>query len=226
MKPVNQKITNPKDLRPDDSVLHTGIWADTGGGKTFLMNEVHKYSPNASILVAQPKDNDDYELYGEKIRSKADLKKKLEAKKKIHFNPPTNSKDFMKEILSIYEVCQKANVDTVEMYIDEFHRLLNVQRSKEIDMTADDFITDARGNGVRVALASQSLNRFKNDKGRLIVGSCGMHIFLGVNKMQKGFYDFYNFPYEDMKYLNQDIYQYAGVRYNGSQLSGPFRLKT
>lgn len=226
MKPVNQLIQRPRDLRPDDSVLHAGIWADTGSGKTFLMNKVHRDSPNPSILIAQPKDDDDYDLYGEKISSKADLKQKLEAGKKIHFNPPTNSKDMLKEILALYDVCQEANVKRVEMYIDEFHRILNVQRSKEIDMTADDFITDARGNGVRVALASQSLNRFKNDQGRLIVGSCGMHLFLGVNKMQKGFYEYYNFPYEDMKFLNKDKFKYAGVRYDGSAISRPFRLKT
>lgn len=224
MKPVNKEINRPRDLRPDDSVLHVGIWAKSGNGKTFMMNEAHKDSPNPSILFAQPKDDDDYKLYGEKVSSPGELKKKLERGKKIHFNPPTNAKDFMIELLAIYDVVKKSSVDRVEFYIDEFHRLLGVQRSKDVDMTADDFITDARGNGVRVCLSSQSLERFKNEKGRIIIGQCGMHVFLGVNEMSQGFYDYHNFPFEDLTVLNNDKLEYAAKRYDGNSLSQPFRL--
>jgi len=225
VKPVDKRIKSPADLRPDDSCLHAAIFADTGNSKTYTMNKTHQHSPNPSILFAQPKDDDEYKLHGEKVSSKREMKEKLEQGKSIHINPPTNSKGFMKEVLAAYEVCDAANVERIEMYIDEFHRLLNVQTSKEIEMAADDLITDARGNGVRVMFASQSLNRFKNDQGRLIVGSCGMIIFMGVNKMAKGFYNFYGFPYEELKFLNKDKYEYAGVRYDGTDISSPFRLE-
>ncbi|MFB6144673.1 MAG: hypothetical protein ABEJ98_05170, partial [Candidatus Nanohaloarchaea archaeon] len=72
MKPVEKSVTRARDLAPDDNFLHIGIWAETGAGKTFLMNEVHKDCEGPSILIAQPKDDDDYELYGAKTTSKTD----------------------------------------------------------------------------------------------------------------------------------------------------------
>lgn len=223
MKPINKPVQRACDLAPDNDFLHVGIWAETGAGKTFLMNEVHKDCEGPSILIAQPKDDDDYELYGEKVSSMADLKNKLEAGKKIHFNPPTNGKDFLKELNAIYKVARKVS-DMVRIFIDEVHRVAFATADDEL-MAFGDIGTDARGHGVRFTMASQSLNRFSNKTGRVIVANCQMHIFLQIDDMAKGFYNYYSFPWKKMKKAINDV-DYAGVRYSGGdEFSKPFKLK-
>jgi intracellular sulfur oxidation DsrE/DsrF family protein len=222
MKPVQRA----RDLRPDKNCLHKGVWADSGAGKTYMMNEVHKDSQVASIMVAQPKDEDDYDLYGVKTESKADLKKKLEQGKKIHFNPPSNGKQFLKELNAIYEVAKEVDVEVV-IFVDEVHRVSHISTKQDSsNMAFGDMMTDGRGHGVRFMIATQSLNRFSNKTGRVVVGACQEHIFMQINEMEKGFYNYYNFPWQKMKDEINEI-PYAGIRYRkGQPLSDPFRLKT
>lgn len=218
MKPVERAA----DLNPDTDFLHIGIWAESGAGKTFLMNECHKDDERPSILIAQPKDEDDYDLYGSKISSKADLRQKLEQGKKIHFNPPTNGKDFLKEVNALYKVCKQYSGEVL-VYVDEVHRISHVNGGNDL-MEFGDIMTDARGHGVRFMIASQSLNRFSNKTGRVVVGACQLHILLQIDTYAKGFYDYYNMPYEEAKELINNV-DYAGVRYaNGEGMSQPFKL--
>jgi len=222
MKPVRKPVQRARELAPDDSYYHSGVWAETGGGKTFLMNEVHKDLEGPSILIAQPKDDDDYELYGTKIDSKRDLKQKLENDRKIHFNPPTNGKDFLKEVNALYKVCKKVS-KRVRIFVDEVHRISHVNPGNDL-MAFGDIMTDARGNAVRFTIASQSLNRFSNKTGRVVVGACQMHILLQIDEMAKGVYRYYSIPYEKAEKAI-DGRDYVGVRYaSGEGVSEPFKL--
>jgi len=219
---MNQ-ITRPRDLRPDSDTLHIGIWAESGYGKTFLMNEIHKDSQVASVLVAQPKDEDDYNLYGQKTDSKADLKRKLENKEKIHFNPPTSGKKYLKEVNAIYEVASEVDGEVV-IFLDEVHRISHV-KPKDGVMSLSDMLTDGRGNGVRFMICSQDLNRFSNKTGRTVLAPLQEHIFMGINEFAKGFYNFYSFPYEEIEEKTE--VQYAGVRFNFDEglMESPFKLR-
>lgn len=221
MKPVKRA----KDLRPDKNCLHKGVWADSGAGKTFMMNEIHKDCEPASIMVAQPKDEDDYDLYGQKTESKADLKKKLEQGKKIHFNPPSNGKQFLKELNAIYDVAKQVSGEVV-IFVDEVHRVSHIStRQDSSNMAFGDMMTDGRGHGVRFMIATQDLNRFGNKTGRVVVGACQEHIFLQINEMSKGFYEYYNFPWQEMKDLVNRV-QYGGIRYRkGEGYSDVFKLQ-
>lgn len=219
MKPIQRA----RDLRPDSECLHKGVWAESGYGKTFLFNEIHKDCEVPSILVAQPKDEDDYSLYGVKTESKADLKRKLENGKKIHFNPPTSGKAYLREVNALYEVASEVSGEVV-IFLDEVHRISHV-KPKDGVMSLSDMLTDGRGNGVRFMICSQDLNRFSNKTGRTVLSPLQEHIFLGINTFAKGFYDFYNFPMEDIK--EKTRVQYAGVRFRFDEglMQKPFKLQ-
>lgn len=222
LKPIKQ----PKDLRPDEKTLHKGVWADSGAGKTFMMNEVHKDAEIPSILVAQPKDEDDYTLYGDSVSSMQDLKIKLEKGKKVHFNPPSNGKQFLKELNAIYKVCKKIRSEILVL-VDEVHRVSHITtRQDSSNMAFGDMMTDARGHGTRFMIATQSLNRFSNKTGRVVVGACQEHIFMQINEMEKGFYNYYNFPWKQMRDIVNKI-DYAGIRYRKGDgfMDAPFKLQ-
>lgn len=217
-----KEVERAADLNPDTEYLHVGVWAQSGAGKTFLQNQCHMDDNRPSILIAQPKDEDDYELYGESVSTKTDLYRKLKAGKKIHFNPPTNGKEFLKEINLIYKVCKKYSGEVL-VYVDEVHRVALVNAPDDL-MAFGDIMTDARGHGVRFMIASQSLNRFSNKTGRVVVGACQLHILLQIDPMAKGFYRYYNMPYEKAEELINNV-DYAGVMYaNGEGVSEPFKL--
>lgn len=220
MKPISR----PRDLRPDSNTLHKGIWAESGYGKTFLMNQVHQDCKVASVLVAQPKDEDDYELYGKKTDSKADLKRKLENKEKVHFNPPTSGKEYLREVNAIYDVASQVSGEVV-IFLDEVHRVSHV-KPKDGVMSLSDMLTDGRGNGVRFMICSQDLNRFSNKTGRTVLAPLQEHIFMGINEFAKGFYNFYSFPYDRIE--EKTKVQYAGVRFNFDDglMDAPFKLQT
>jgi len=215
-------VSRPRDLRPGKNCLHKGVWADSGAGKTFMMNEVHKDVEIPSILIAQPKDEDDYDLYGKSVSSMKDLKQKLENGDKIHFNPPSNGKQFLKELNAIYRVCKQVNSEILVL-VDEVHRVSHIStRQDSSNMAFGDIMTDARGHGVRFMIATQSLNRFSNKTGRVVVGACQEHIY----EMEKGFYSYYNFPWKEMRDIVNQV-DYAGIRYrkNEGYLDAPFRLQ-
>jgi len=222
MKPIKR----PRDLRPDENCLHKGVWADSGAGKTFMMNEVHKDVDIPSILVAQPKDEDDYSLYGKSVSSMKDLKRKLENGEKIHFNPPSNGKKFLNELNAIYRVCKMVSSEVLVL-VDEVHRVSHISTKQDSsNMAFGDMMTDARGHGTRFMIATQSLNRFSNKTGRVVVGACQEHIFMQINEMEKGFYNFYNFPWQEMRDIVNQV-EYAGIRYRSGEgfLDQPFKLR-
>ena len=222
-----KQITRPRDLRPDSETLHKGVWADSGAGKTFMMNEVHKDVEIPSIMVAQPKDEDDYTLYGDSVSSMADLKKKLERGKKIHFNPPSNGKQFLNELNAIYKVCKSVDSEILVL-VDEVHRVSHISTKQDSsNMAFGDMMTDARGHGTRFMIATQSLNRFSNKTGRVVVGACQEHIFMQINEMEKGFYSYYNFPWKEMRDIVNQV-EYGGIRYrkNEGYMDLAFRLQT
>lgn len=219
MKPVQRA----RDLRPDKNCLHKGMWAESGGGKTFTMNEIHKDCKVPSILVAQPKDEDDYDLYGEKIKSKADLKNKLEAGKKIHFDPPTSGKKYLKEVNALYDVASSIPGEVV-IFLDEVHRISHVT-PKDGVMSLSDMLTDGRGNGVRFMICSQDLNRFSNKTGRTVLSPLQEHIFMGINEFAKGFYNFYNFPMEEIAKKTEPDYYGVRFSFDDGLMDRPFKLK-
>ncbi|MFB6144674.1 MAG: TraM recognition domain-containing protein, partial [Candidatus Nanohaloarchaea archaeon] len=109
------------------------------------------------------------------------------------------------------------------IFVDEVHRIVFANSSDD-QMAFGDIITDARGHGVRFMVASQSLNRFSNKTGRTVLGNCQMQIFLQIDDMAKGFYRYYNFPWQEMKKEINGV-DYAGVRYASGEFSEPFKLK-
>lgn len=211
-----KSISKTGDLAPDKDRLHIGVFAESGGGKTYWMNEVHKACDCASIMVAQDKPADDYDIYGVDITlgtSKQQIKQALKQGKKLHLDPASNGKAMLKQVQWLYGIAKEVNVKVV-IFIDEVHRIAGEAMG--------DMITDGRGFMVHFVYSTQYMDRLSNKSARAMVYGIDEEIHLGVSEEMKGFYRYYSIPWKAIKEETEE--EYSFVRRKDGEISEPMKL--
>lgn len=211
-----QEIRKVGNLAPGPERLHLGVFAESGGGKTYWMNEVHKQSDCASILVAQEKPADDYELHGleiDKNTPKHMIKKAFKQGKKLHLDPASNGKAMLKQVKWLYGIAKSVDVKVV-IFIDEVHRIAGEAMG--------DMITDGRGFRVHFVYSTQYMDRLSNKSCRSMVYGIEEEIHLGISEEMKGFYRYYSIPWKKIKERTREDYTF--LRRKDGELSQPMRV--
>jgi DNA helicase HerA-like ATPase len=211
-------------ILPDSDRLHIAVYGRSGSGKSYLCSKLHEAASSTSIYFNYPsKQADDYTIEGRRFSYKTDetkLYKSIQDQEKIKYKPRSDPEHAVKELKALYALAKKSDQEVI-IWIDEAHKYA----SKDLNTMID----DGRGHMIRFGLITQYISRFKdsNKYGGYIlqtIEDTGEYLIFNASNKAKGFFDYYNMPFEDIQRLTKPDYSFCRIQGNSLIGDNPYRL--